>query len=92
MSISRREALAPGRGTGLVVPVLLPFDNPDHVEIVIHNYRRRLGLAPGEHRFDELERKLALRPTISAPTITLASDFDGAAKDGAPYRPVHRPL
>jgi pimeloyl-ACP methyl ester carboxylesterase len=62
------------------------FDNPDHVEIVIHNYRWRLGLAPGERRFDELERKLALRPTISVPTITLASDFDGSAKDGAPYR------
>jgi pimeloyl-ACP methyl ester carboxylesterase len=62
------------------------FDNPDHVEIVIHNYRWRLGLAPGERRFDALERKLALRPTIAVPTITIASDFDGPAKDGAGYR------
>lgn len=47
------------------------FDNPDHVRIVIHNYRWRLGLAEGEPRYDELERRLAAAPTIGVPTITL---------------------
>jgi len=61
------------------------FDNPDNVAIVIHNYRWRLGLAKGEPQYDELEKKLFARPTISVPTITLASDFDGAAADGAAY-------
>ncbi|MFD9962353.1 alpha/beta fold hydrolase [Amycolatopsis sp. NPDC058986] len=62
------------------------FDNPDHVEIVVHNYRWRLSLAPGEPRFDEYERKLATAPPISVPSITIGSDFDGAAKDGKSYR------
>jgi len=61
------------------------FDNPDHVSIVIHNYRWRLGLAAGEPGYDELERRLSLAPTISVPTITIASDFDGAAASGAGY-------
>lgn len=52
--------------------------NPDHVEIVIHNYRWRLGLAEGEGRYDELEERLALKPTISVPTITLEGDANGA--------------
>lgn len=54
------------------------FDNPDHVDIVIHNYRWRLGLANGEAKYDELEKKLATGPTISVPTITLESDANGA--------------
>jgi pimeloyl-ACP methyl ester carboxylesterase len=54
------------------------FDNPDHVEIVIHNYRWRLALAEGEARYDELERRLAAAPTISVPTITLEGDANGA--------------
>ncbi len=54
------------------------FDNPDHVEIVIHNYRWRLGLAAGEPRFDELEQRLALGPVIAVPTITLEGDANGA--------------
>ena len=54
------------------------FDNPDHVDIVIHNYRWRLGLADGERSYDELEKRLATGPTISVPTITLESDFNGA--------------
>ncbi|HEY0816282.1 MAG TPA: alpha/beta hydrolase, partial [Pseudonocardia sp.] len=62
------------------------FDNPDQVEVVIHNYRWRLGLAPGEPRYDALEQKLAQSPAIAVPTITVASDFDGAAADGASYR------
>jgi pimeloyl-ACP methyl ester carboxylesterase len=54
------------------------FDNPDHVEIVIHNYRWRLGLAAGEPQFDNLERKLAAAPAITVPTITLEGDANGA--------------
>jgi pimeloyl-ACP methyl ester carboxylesterase len=54
------------------------FDNPDHVDIVIHNYRWRLGLADGERKYDELEKRLAAGPTISVPTITLESDANGA--------------
>ena len=54
------------------------FDNPDHVDIVIHNYRWRLGLAQGDPGFDELEAKLAAAPPISVPTITLEGDENGA--------------
>lgn len=54
------------------------FDNPDHVAIVIHNYRWRLGLAEGESRYDDLERRLATGPAIGVPTITLESDANGA--------------
>jgi pimeloyl-ACP methyl ester carboxylesterase len=62
------------------------FDNADQVDVVIHNYRWRLGLAPGEPRYDALEQKLGQSPTISVPTITIASDFDGVAADGSSYR------
>jgi pimeloyl-ACP methyl ester carboxylesterase len=54
------------------------FDNPDHVEIVIHNYRWRLGLAEGEAKYDALEKRLAEFPVISVPTITLEGDANGA--------------
>jgi pimeloyl-ACP methyl ester carboxylesterase len=54
------------------------FDNPDHVDIVIHNYRWRLGVAPGESRYDELEKQLAEGPDITVPTITLEGDANGA--------------
>jgi pimeloyl-ACP methyl ester carboxylesterase len=54
------------------------FDNPDHVAIVIHNYRWRLGLAEGERKYDDLERRLALAPVITVPTITLEGDANGA--------------
>ncbi len=54
------------------------LENPDHVEIVIHNYRWRLGLADGERRFDEIEARLASGPTIGVPTITLEGDANGA--------------
>jgi pimeloyl-ACP methyl ester carboxylesterase len=54
------------------------FDNPDHVEIVIHNYRWRLGLAPGESQYHELEQQLAKGPVITVPTITLEGDANGA--------------
>jgi pimeloyl-ACP methyl ester carboxylesterase len=54
------------------------FDNPDHVAIAIHNYRWRLGLAEGEPKFDELEKRLAAAPPITVPTITLEGDANGA--------------
>jgi pimeloyl-ACP methyl ester carboxylesterase len=54
------------------------FDNPDHVSVVIHNYRWRLGLAEGESKYDDLERRLAAGPVITAPTITLEGDANGA--------------
>ena len=54
------------------------FDNPDHVAIVIHNYRWRLGLANGEEGYDELEAQLAVGPTIGVPTVTMESDANGA--------------
>lgn len=54
------------------------FDNPDHVAIVIHNYRWRGGLAAGDPQFDELENRLAAGPAIGVPTITLEGDANGA--------------
>jgi len=54
------------------------FDNPDHVAIVIHNYRWRLGLATGEPQYDDLEQRLAELPAIGVPTITLEGDANGA--------------
>jgi pimeloyl-ACP methyl ester carboxylesterase len=54
------------------------FDNPDHVAIVVHNYRWRLGLAEGEPKYDDLEKRLAEFPVISVPTITLEGDANGA--------------
>ena len=54
------------------------FDNPDHVSLVIHNYRWRLGLAEGESKYDDLEKQLAAGPVITVPTITLEGDANGA--------------
>jgi pimeloyl-ACP methyl ester carboxylesterase len=54
------------------------FDNPDHVAIVIHNYRWRIGLAEGEKRYDDLEKRLTEAPVITVPTITLEGDANGA--------------
>jgi pimeloyl-ACP methyl ester carboxylesterase len=54
------------------------FDNPDHVAIVIHNYRWRLALAEGEPQYDDLERRLAALPAIAVPAITLEGDANGA--------------
>jgi pimeloyl-ACP methyl ester carboxylesterase len=56
------------------------FNNPDHVSIVIHNYRWRLGLAEGEPKYDDLEKRLAAFPVITVPTITLQGDADGAPR------------
>jgi len=54
------------------------FDNPDHVSIVIHNYRWRLGLAEGESKYNHLEKRLAQGPIITVPAITLEGDANGA--------------
>ena len=63
------------------------FDNPDHVAIVIHNYRFRLGLEDGERRYDELEARLATLPVIGVPTITMDGDANGAPHaEPAAYR------
>ena len=63
------------------------FDNPDHVDIVIHNYRWRLGMAESESRYEDLERRLADAPRIGVPTITLEGDANGAphAADPSAY-------
>jgi pimeloyl-ACP methyl ester carboxylesterase len=54
------------------------FNNTDHVDIVIHNYRWRLGLVEGETQYDDLEKRLAEAPVITVPTITLEGDANGA--------------
>ena len=62
------------------------FDNPDHVAIVVHNYRWRLSLADGESQYDGFEEKLASAPAISVPAITLEGDANGAPHpDSAVY-------
>ncbi len=63
------------------------FDNPDHVDIVIHNYRWRIGVADGEPAYDELEDRLANGPVITVPTITMEGDANGAPHpDATAYR------
>lgn len=61
------------------------FDNPDHVDVVIHSYRHRLGLAAGDERYAELERRLARQPAIAVPAVTLDGLADGnfPATDGS---------
>jgi pimeloyl-ACP methyl ester carboxylesterase len=59
------------------------LDNPDHVAIVIHNYRWRLDLAKGEPKYDDLEKRLATAPNIAVPTITLEGDANGASHPDA---------
>jgi pimeloyl-ACP methyl ester carboxylesterase len=63
------------------------FDNEDHVAIVIHNYRWRIGAAAGEALYDDLEKQLASGPVITVPTITLEGDANGAPHpDPGTYR------
>ncbi|MDH0865797.1 alpha/beta hydrolase [Mitsuaria sp. GD03876] len=63
------------------------FDNPDHVAIVVHNYRWRLGLADGESRFDDIEARIGAAPRITLPAITLEGDANGAPHpEPAAYR------
>jgi pimeloyl-ACP methyl ester carboxylesterase len=54
------------------------FENSDHVDITIHNYRWRQGLAEGEAKYDDLEKRLAAAPVIAVPSITLEGDANGA--------------
>ena len=56
----------------------IAFGNPDHVAVVVDNYRWRLGLADGERKYDELDKRLATSPNITVPTITLEGDANGA--------------
>jgi pimeloyl-ACP methyl ester carboxylesterase len=60
------------------------FENPDHVAIVVHDYRWRQGLAEGEPKYDDLEKRLAQSPVITVPTITLEGDANGAAHPDPP--------
>jgi pimeloyl-ACP methyl ester carboxylesterase len=63
------------------------FENADHVDIVIHNYRWRIGIADGEAQYDDLEARLAQGPVITVPTITLEGDANGAPHpEAASYR------
>jgi pimeloyl-ACP methyl ester carboxylesterase len=62
------------------------FANPDHVAIVIHNFRTRYGLAEGDPKYAALNAKLQAFPVIAVPSITIATDFDGANASGASYR------
>jgi len=54
------------------------FSNPDHVDIVMHDYRWRLGLADGERKYDDLEKRLAALPVVTVPTVTMEGDANGA--------------
>jgi pimeloyl-ACP methyl ester carboxylesterase len=62
------------------------FNNPDHVPIVIYDYRWRISLVNGEPQYADLAQKLAAGPVITVPTITIASDFDGPNASGVAYR------
>ena len=63
------------------------FDNPDHVDIVIHNYRWRIGVADGEPHYEDIEEQLARGPSITVPTITIEGDANGAPHpEAAAYR------
>lgn len=66
------------------------FDNPDFVDVVIHSYRHRIGNAPGEPRFKETEMRLASRPRIEAPSITLYGAEDGIGRPTTESPPAER--
>jgi hypothetical protein len=70
------------------------FDNPDHVDIVVHNYRWRLGIVDGERRYGDFEKRLAAAPTIGVPTITLEGEANGGTASAAKRicQQVHGPL
>lgn len=63
------------------------FKNPDYVAIVLHNYRWRLSIEPGEAQYDDIENRLAAAPSISVPSVTLDGDADGVvpASDGSAF-------
>jgi hypothetical protein len=63
------------------------FDNPDYVDVVIHSYRHRFGLADGDPQYADLQRRLAALPVIAVPAITLDGDADGVAPPPMARRP-----
>ncbi|MFT4268443.1 MAG: alpha/beta hydrolase [Xenophilus sp.] len=65
------------------------FDNPDFVEVVIHSYRHRFGLAPGDPRYADVEARLAQQPPIMVPTLTLDGADDGVAPLGGTAAHAH---
>jgi pimeloyl-ACP methyl ester carboxylesterase len=66
------------------------FDNPDFVDVVVHSYRHRIGNAPGERRFEAVEKQLAQRPRIEAPSITLHGADDGLGRPAMEASPAER--
>lgn len=66
------------------------FENPDYVDIVIHSYRHRLGTAKGYPEYEDLEKKLALQPAITVPSITLDGLYDGAVKSNDGKLSAHK--
>jgi pimeloyl-ACP methyl ester carboxylesterase len=69
---------------------VVSFDNPDFVDVVIHSYRHRIGNAPGEPRFEAIEKQLAQRPRIQAPSITLYGADDGLGRPAVEVSPAER--
>lgn len=66
------------------------FDNPDFVDVVIHSYRHRFGLVPGDPRYAEMERRLAAQPAITVPAITFDGTADGVRPPAAAEAHGHR--
>jgi pimeloyl-ACP methyl ester carboxylesterase len=66
------------------------FDNPDFVEVVLHSYRHRVGNAPGEARFRDMEARLAQRPPITVPSIILYGADDGVVRPAADVTAAER--
>jgi pimeloyl-ACP methyl ester carboxylesterase len=62
------------------------FNNPDYIDVIINHYRWHIGLVDGEPKYADIEKRLAAAPVVTVPTITIASDFDGAAAEGTAYR------
>ena len=85
--IWRRNSPEWAFGDALLDRAAAAFDNPDYVDVVIHSYRHRLGLADGDPQYEEFEQRLAHTPTISTPTITLDGTADGnfPATDGSQH-------
>ena len=65
------------------------FDNPDFVEVVIHSYRHRYGLVPGDPSLEPIEAALASQPPIKVPTISLQGECDGVSPPGRIRRDAH---
>ena len=66
------------------------FDNPDFVDVVIHSYRHRFGLVPGDPALAAVERALAAQPPITVPTLTFDGADDGVRPPALPSQHGHR--